>query len=106
MNKQTEHFLQALQDIEQGKVVPLDKALHEEPPSEGLQKIFDAIEKMDAEREAWQKMFDLQSNLVVGLEMDKIRLEKRIETLSKENETLQSYLDNVHNNLKKMTGEQ
>ena len=106
MNKQTEHFLQALQDIEQGKVVPLDKALHEEPPSEGLQKIFNAIEKMDAEREAWQKMFNLQSNLVVGLEMDKIRLEKKIETLSKENETLQSYLDNVHNNLKKMTGEQ
>jgi chaperonin cofactor prefoldin len=106
MNKQTEHFLQALQDIEQGKVVPLDKALHEEPPSEELQKIFDAIEKMDAEREAWQKMFNLQSNLVVGLEMDKIRLEKRIETLSKENETLQGYLNNVHNNLKKMTGEQ
>jgi chaperonin cofactor prefoldin len=106
MNKQTEHFLQALQDIEQGKVVPLDKALNEEPPSEELQKIFDAIEKMDAEREAWQKMFDLQSKLVVGLEMDKIRLEKRIETLSKENGTLQSYLNNVHNNLKKMTGEQ
>lgn len=106
MNKQTEHFLQALQDIEQGKVVPLDKALNEEPPSEELQKIFNAIEKMDEEREAWQKMFNLQSNLVVGLEMDKIRLEKRIETLSEENKTLQGYLDNVHNNLKKMTGEE
>ena len=87
MNKQTEHFLQALQDIEQGKVVPLNKALNEVPPSEGLQKIFDAIEKMDAEREAWQKMFDLQSNLVVGLEMDKIRLEKRIEELKKQIQT-------------------
>lgn len=106
MNKQTEHFLQALQDIEQGKVVPLNKALNEEPPSEGLQKIFNAIEKMDAEREAWQMMFNLQSNLVVGLEMDKIRLEKQVDALSKENETLQGYLDNVHNNLKKMTGEQ
>ena len=41
MNKQTEHFLKALQDIEQGKVVPLGKALHEVPPSEGLQKIFE-----------------------------------------------------------------
>ena len=87
MNKQTEHFLQALQDIEQGKVVPLNKALNEVPPSEGLQKIFDAIEKMDAEREAWQKMFDLQSNLVVGLEKDKIILEKRNEELKKQIQT-------------------
>ena len=106
MNKQTEHFLQALQDIEQGNIVSLDKALNEEPPSKELQKIFDDIEKIDAEREAWKKMFDLQSTLVVGLEMDKIRLEKRIETLSKENETLQGYLNNVHNNLKKITEEE
>lgn len=106
MSKQTEHFLQALQDIEQGNIVPLDKALHEEPPSEGLQNIFDAIEKMNAEREAWQKMFNLQCKLVVSLEMHKIRLEKTIETLSKENKTLRGHLDSVHNNLKNMTGEQ
>ena len=79
MNKQTEHFLQALQDIEQGKVVPLDKALYEEPPSEELQKVFKDIESIDAEREAWKRMFDLQSKLVMRLEMDKIRLEKLIE---------------------------
>ena len=95
-----------LQDIEQGNIVPLDKALNEEPPSKGLQKVFDNIEKIDAEREAWKKVFDMQSNLVVGLEMDKIRLEKQIETLNKVNKTLQGYLDNVHNKLKKMTGEQ
>jgi hypothetical protein len=79
MNKQTEYFLKALQDIEQGKVIPLDKALNEEPPSEELQKVFDSIESLDAEREAWKRMFDLQTKLVMGLEMDKIRLEKLIE---------------------------
>ena len=75
MNKQTEHFLKALQDIEQGKVVPLN----EEPPSKELQKVFNDIESIDAEREAWKRMFDLQTKLVMGLEMDKIRLEKLIE---------------------------
>jgi hypothetical protein len=75
MNKQTEYFLQALQDIEQGKVVTLNK----EPPSEELQKVFNDIERIDAEREAWKRMFDLQTKLVMGLEMDKIRLEKLLE---------------------------
>lgn len=106
MNQQTEHFLEALQDIEQGNTVPLDKALNAAPPSKELQKILDDIENMHAEREAWKRMFDMQSNLVVSLEMDKIRLEKQVETLSKENKTLQGYLDNIHNNLKNMTGEQ
>ena len=84
MNKQTEHFLQALQDIEQGNIVLLDKALQQEPSSEELQKVFKDIDKLDAEREAWKKMFNLQSNLVVGLEMDKIRLEKEVEELKKQ----------------------
>jgi uncharacterized protein (DUF3084 family) len=84
MNKQTEHFLQALQDIEQGNIVLLDKALQQEPTSEELQKVYKDIEKLDAEREAWKKMFNLQSNLVVGLEMDKIRLEKEVEELKKQ----------------------
>ena len=87
MNKQTEHFLNALKDIEEGKIVPLDKVLNEEPPSEELQKIFRDIEKLDAVREAWQKMFYLQSNLAIGLEIDKIRLEKEIEELKKEIQT-------------------
>ena len=84
MNKQTEHFLQALTDIEQGNIVLLDKALQQEPTSEELQKVFKDIEKLDAEREAWKKMFNLQSNLVVGLEVDKIRLEKEVEELKKQ----------------------
>ena len=84
MNKQTEHFLQALTDIEQGNIVLLDKALQQEPTSEELQKVYKDIEKLDAEREAWKKMFNLQSNLVVGLEMDKIRLEKEVEELKKQ----------------------
>jgi len=96
MNKQTEHFLNALKDVEEGKVVPLDKVLNEEPPSEELQKIFKDIEQMDAEREAWKRMFDLQTKLNVGLELENMRLEKEIETL-------QGYLNNIHNNLKVMT---
>lgn len=68
MNKQTEHFLRALKDIEEGKIVDLDKALNEEPPKD--------IDQIDNEREAWKRMFDLQSRLVVGLETDKIKLEK------------------------------
>lgn len=99
MNKQTEHFLQALKDIEEGKVVPLDKALNEEPPSKELQKVFKDIEKLDAEREAWKRMFDLQTKLNVSLELDKIRLEN-------ENKTLQKYLDNIYTNLKKITMEE
>lgn len=66
MNRQTEHFLQVLQDIEQGK------------------KVFDSIEHIDAEREAWKRMFDLQSKLVMGLEMDKIKLEEENKKLFEE----------------------
>lgn len=131
MNQQIEHFLQALQDIEQGNTVPLDKALNAAPPSKELQKIFNDIENMHAEREAWKRMFDMQTKLVVNLELDKCKLEKeiaslekevqihkdvarlskhieenKVKSLKKENETLQGYLDNVHSNLKKMTGEQ
>jgi hypothetical protein len=84
MNKQTEHFLNALKDIEEGKVVPLDKVLNEEPPSEELQKIFNDIDQMDSEREAWKRMFDLQTRLVTNLELDKIKLEKEINGLKKE----------------------
>ena len=87
MNKQTEQFLNAFKHIEENKIVELNKARNEEPPSKELQKIFRDIEQMDAEREAWQKMFYLQSNLTIGLEMDKIRLEKEIEELKKEIQT-------------------
>lgn len=76
MNKQTESFLNALKDIEEGKIVELDKALNEEPPSEELQKIYNDIDRLDGEREAWKRMFDLQTKLVMGLELDKINLEK------------------------------
>ena len=92
MNKQTKHFLNALKDIEEGKVVPLDKALNEEPPSEELQKVFRDIEKLDAEREAWKRMFDLQSKLVMNLELDKIKLEKENKELKKD---VQLYKDVV-----------
>lgn len=81
---QTEHFLQALQDIEQGNIVPLDTALNEEPSSKELQKIFKHIENMDAEKEAWKRMFHMQSNLVVNLELDKYKLEKEVHNLKKE----------------------
>lgn len=99
-------FDQSIKDIEEGKVIPLDKALNEEPPSEDLQKIFKDIEQLDAEKEAWKRMFDLQTKLVTNLEIDKIKLEKEIEILQKENKTLQSYLDNINKNLKIMTGEE
>ena len=129
-NRELASFDKALQDVAQGKVVPLDQALNEEPPSKELQKIFDNIEQMDAEREAWKKMFDMQTKLVTNAEFDKYKLEKEIESLKKEvqmhkdivrlskhieeerfkslkkeNETLQGYLDNINQNLKTMTGE-
>jgi len=90
MNKQTESFLNALKDIEEGNIVDLDKALNEKPPSEELQKIFKDIEQMDTEREAWKRMFDLQTKLVTNLELDKIKLEKEIKGLKKE---VQMYKD-------------
>lgn len=104
--REFESFDKTMQDIEEGKVVSLDKALNEEPPSEELLKIFKDIEQMDAEREAWKRMFDLQTKLVTGLELDKIKLEKEIERLQKENKTLQGYLNNINKSLKKMTGEE
>lgn len=82
--KYPKSFNSAMQDIEEGKVVSLDKALNEEPPSKELQKIFKDIEQMDAEREAWKRMFDLQTKLVTNLELDKIKLEKEIKGLKKE----------------------
>lgn len=130
MNKQTEQFLNALKDIEEGKIVSLDKALNEEPPSDELQKIYNDIDQIDGEREAWKRMFDLQSKLVMNLELDKIKLKKenkelkkevqmykdilrltdhlyksRIKTLEGEKAYLQKCLNNVHSNLKVMTGE-
>ena len=47
---------------------------------------------MDAEREAWKRMFDLQTKLVTNLEIDKIKLEKEINGLKKE---VQMYKDIV-----------
>ena len=41
---------------------------------EQLQSIFNNIEHIDGERVAWKKMFDLQTKLVVGLELEKIKL--------------------------------
>lgn len=49
--------------------------------SEQLKKIFGYIEEMNAETEAWKKMFDMQSKLITNLELDKIRLEKEVEEL-------------------------
>lgn len=128
---QTDQFLKAMKDIEEGKVVPLDQALNEEyksidvdlalemsklvhnqckdvphniglqlvklirqGSSEQLQKIFKDIEQMDAEREAWKRMFDLQTRLVTNLELDKIKLEKEIDGL-KETIKLQKHVADV-----------
>ena len=59
---------------------------------EQLQSIFNNIEHIDGEREAWKKMFDLQTKLVVGLELEKIKLEKEIKNLKKD---LELYKDIV-----------
>jgi hypothetical protein len=74
-----------MQDVEEGKVVTLEQALTGKPPvSDELQKIFDIIEKMDAEKEAWKKMFDLQTKIVTHAELDKMKLEKEVDGLKKE----------------------
>lgn len=88
-----------------GKIVPLGQSLPEPSPSKELRKIFNDIERMEAERIAWKQMFDMQTNIVTSSELDKIRLEKEIEFLKRENSTLQGYLDNIHSNLKVMTEE-
>ena len=59
---------------------------------EQLQSIFNNIEHIDGERVAWKKMFDLQTKLVVGLELEKIKLEKEIKNLKKD---LELYKDIV-----------
>ena len=41
MNKQTEQFLNAFKHIEENKIVELNKARNEEPPSKELQKILE-----------------------------------------------------------------
>jgi len=88
-----------------GKILPLVPTSPEPPPSKELQKIFNDIEKMEAESIAWKKMFDMQTSIVTSLELDKIRSEKEIEILKSENSTLQGYLDNIHSNIKRMSSE-
>lgn len=88
-----------------GKILPLVQTPPEPPPSKELQKIFNIIEKMEAERLAWKQMFDMQTNIVASLELDKIKLEKEIEIIKEENSTLQGYLDNIHSNIKEMLKE-
>lgn len=71
------------------KIVNIE-VLNEDPPSKELQNIFKDINRMDEEREAWKRMFHMQSKLVTNLEIDKIRLEKEINGLKKE---VQMYKD-------------
>ena len=73
--------------------------------SDQLQSIFDKIETIDGEKVAWKKMFDLQTKLVVGLELEKIKLEKEIKGLKKD---LQLYKDIVRlsDHLNKQKGNQ
>lgn len=89
-NHELKSFDKSMQDIEEGKVVTLEQALTEKPPvSKELQKIINDIEHIEAEKEAWKKMFHMQSKLVTNLELDKLKLKN-------ENETLQSYLNDIN----------
>ena len=46
-----DEFKNAMDDIEEGRTVPLDKALNEEPPSESVEKICKQIEEIYRENE-------------------------------------------------------
>lgn len=72
-------FRYAMEDIEKGKVVPLDKALNEPPPSKELDNIMKQVIAIDEERKAWKHMFELQSRLVADLELQKLKVQEKID---------------------------
>jgi hypothetical protein len=71
-------FGDAIKDIENGKVVPLDKALNEPPPSKELDDIMKQVIAIDEERKAWKRMFELQVKLVADLELQKLKLQEKL----------------------------
>lgn len=71
-------FDKAVKDIEKGRVVPLDKALNEPPPPEELNEIMKQVISLDEERKAWKRMFELQVKLVADLELQKLKLQEKL----------------------------
>jgi FtsZ-binding cell division protein ZapB len=101
-----ESFIKAMKDIEEGKTVPLDKALNEAPPSKELKKIFRDLDKLEAEKETWKEMYEMQSKLVLNLELNKIEREKNteqlkldVQILTKALEESQLKYNDVHENI-------
>ena len=77
-DRELKSFENSIQDIEKGKVVPLDKALNELPPSKELDNIMEQVIAIDEERKAWKRMFELQVKLVADLEWQKLKLQEKL----------------------------
>jgi hypothetical protein len=78
-----DNFESAMKDIEEGKVVPLEKALNEEPPSEKVDKICKKIDEIYRENDALKLHNHV---LIVGndeLDEENKRLKKEVKMLEK-----------------------
>jgi hypothetical protein len=62
--------------------------------SEELKKISKDLDKLEAEKETWKEMYEMQTRLVLSLELDKIEKEKEIDSL-KETLKLQKHVYDV-----------
>jgi hypothetical protein len=95
-----EEFKQAIEDIEQGRFVPLDKALNEKPSN------------------SWEELFDMQTKLVTHYVLENEKLKdrikefeapsekvdkicKQIEEIYKENKELKKELEDIKKKIKK-----
>lgn len=54
--------------------------------SEELKKIFRDLDKLEAEKETWKEMYEMQSKLVLNLELNKIEMQKEIADLKEKSD--------------------
>lgn len=70
-----EAFDNAIKDVEEGRTVPLDKALNEEPPIDWKEM-----------HNSWKQMHDMQQKLVTHYVLENEKLKDRIKELEKPSE--------------------
>ena len=71
-----EAFVNAVKDIKEGRTVPLDKALNEEPPSASVERICKQIEEIYKENERLKDDLELYREVNLDLRKELTMTEK------------------------------
>jgi len=74
-----EAFVNAVKDIKEGRTVPLDKALNEEPPSASVERICKQIEEIYKENERLKDDLELYKKVNLDLRKELTMIEKLLE---------------------------